>query len=168
MTARMTTTGSNPKGGPWYRRLLTDPLLEQLKQGITPDEVALTMAVGFMIGTFPVLGTTTVLCLLVGPLLKLNQPVLQIVNHSTYPLQLIGIPLFIRLGEWLYSAPPVPFSVLQMVEKFRKAPVSFFHHFAWTFVHCITAWFIVAPVMGLAIFLVARPLLRSSAAKLQS
>jgi len=48
----------------WQRRLL-DPVLHQLTQGITPEKIALTFAVGSSIAMLPLLGTTTLICLIV-------------------------------------------------------------------------------------------------------
>ncbi len=74
----------------FFRRRIVEPLLALLKQGLSPERLALSVGFGIMIGIFPMLGSTTFLCILVGFALGLNQPALQIVNHSMYPLQLAG------------------------------------------------------------------------------
>ena len=51
--------------GLWRRRVL-EVTLAQLRQGITPQKIALTIALGFILGLFPILGTTTALCLAFG------------------------------------------------------------------------------------------------------
>ena len=84
----------------WRRRVL-GVALAQLRQGITPQRIALTVALGAVLGLFPILGTTTALCLLAGVFLKLNQPILQVVNWVAAPLQLPGIYFFVRTGERL-------------------------------------------------------------------
>ena len=45
----------------WKRRVVT-PLIAQLKQGVTPEKLALTVALGLVLGIFPILGATTLLC----------------------------------------------------------------------------------------------------------
>eukprot|EP01034_Spumella_vulgaris_P003768 gene3768-4823_t len=62
------------------------PVLAQLRQGITPEKIALTAALGAVIAVFPILGSTTVLCGLVAWGLRLNQPIIQLVNYLCYPL----------------------------------------------------------------------------------
>ena len=164
MALNPTLPAEETRPGVW-RRWCVEPVLAQLRQGITPDKLALTMAVGAMAGTFPVLGSTTILCLSLGALLRLNQPILQAVNHACYPLQLILIPVFIRLGERIYHAPPLPFSIPQLLGKFRSAPLPFFREFSSTFGHCITAWALFAPIAGGLIYRSMRPLLRAAANK---
>jgi uncharacterized protein (DUF2062 family) len=41
---------------------IVDPIVTLLKQGITPESIALSLACGTIIGVFPVFGTTIVLC----------------------------------------------------------------------------------------------------------
>jgi uncharacterized protein (DUF2062 family) len=96
--------------GGWRRRVL-EVTLAQLRQGITPQKIALTIALGVVLGLLPKLGTTTALCLLAGLFLKLNQPVIQLLNWVAAPLQVPGIYFFVRTGEWLTHTPPVSFSI---------------------------------------------------------
>jgi uncharacterized protein (DUF2062 family) len=49
----------------WQRRV-RDPIVLQLTQGITPEKIALTVAIGSAIGLFPIIGTTSLLCFLIG------------------------------------------------------------------------------------------------------
>jgi hypothetical protein len=101
-------------------------VVAQLRQGITPQKIALTVAIGCVLGVFPVLGSTTLLCFLAGLLLKLNQPIIQLVNYLIYPLQFAGIYFFIRIGEWLTRTPPLQFSIAGLIQQFRAAPLHFF------------------------------------------
>jgi uncharacterized protein (DUF2062 family) len=148
----------------WRRRVI-DPIHSQLSQGISPEKIAFTIALGAVLGIFPVLGSTTILCTLAGLLLRLNQPVLQLVNYLVYPLQLTLIPVFIRIGESLFRAPHIPFSIPQLLEKFRAAPLVFFHEFAMTFVHCISAWVLVAPFVSIALYFALHPALKRLAGR---
>ena len=48
--------------GPWVRRRILDPILGLLRQGITPERLALSLAFGLGVGIFPVLGVSTIAC----------------------------------------------------------------------------------------------------------
>jgi uncharacterized protein (DUF2062 family) len=89
---------------PWQRHVI-DPVAAQLTQGITPEKIALTLSVGSALALFPILGTTTLLCLLAGILLRLNQPIIQIVNALCTPLHLPVIYFLVRLGSKLFDTP---------------------------------------------------------------
>jgi uncharacterized protein (DUF2062 family) len=143
----------------WQRRVI-DLLLAQLRQGITPQKIALTIAMGSVLGVFPVLGSTTLLCFVAGLLLKLNQPIIQLVNYLLYPLQLAGIYLFIRIGEWLTHTAPLPFSIPGLLQQFRAAPLHFFEEFGMTALRGILAWLLIAPPIAALLYLLSLPALR--------
>jgi uncharacterized protein (DUF2062 family) len=46
------------KEGFFYRHLVR-PILDLLRQGVTPEKIALSLALGMALGVFPVLGSTT-------------------------------------------------------------------------------------------------------------
>jgi len=69
-----------------------------LRQGISPQRLALTLALGFAIGCIPIVGITTAVCLLVATCLHLNFPAIQAANWVAMPLQVALIVPFVRLG----------------------------------------------------------------------
>jgi uncharacterized protein (DUF2062 family) len=143
----------------WQRRVV-DVVLAQLRQGITPQKIALTLAIGATVGLFPILGSTTLLCFLAGIALKLNQPIIQAINYLVYPLQIAGIYFFIRIGEWLTRTPPLQFSIAGLIEQFRAAPLHFFQEFGMTALRGVLAWTLIAPFAAAALYFGLLPLLR--------
>lgn len=91
-----------------------------LRQGMTPRKLALTCAFGVVIGIFPIFGTTTLLCLGVAILFRLNIPIIQLVNYLIAPLQLILILPFIKIGTFLFGLDPFPFTADQLLSMFRN------------------------------------------------
>lgn len=145
--------------GFFYRRI-GRPILDLLRQGVTPEKLALSLALGIAIGVFPVLGTTTALCALVAFILRLNLPAIQIVNYFVYPAQIALLIPFFRTGERLFGAPHLPLSVTQIVAMVRA---SFWGatRFLWTTIwHGAVVWCFVAPVFAGVVYLVLVPLLR--------
>ena len=95
------------RAGFLHRRILT-PILDLLRQGITPEKIALSIALGITLGVTPVLGSTSILCFLAAVVFRLNVPAIQLVNYFVYPLQFALLIPFIRMGEWIFAArPPV-------------------------------------------------------------
>ena len=100
-----------PPGGPdlappprnIFQRLVIDPIVAQLTQGLTPEKIALTIAIGSSIAMFPLLGTTTIICVIVGVFMKLNQPIIQAVNYACTPIHLPFIYYSFRWGEYLFG-----------------------------------------------------------------
>ena len=123
----------------WQRRVRT-PLVALFTQGITPDKIALTFAVGSACSLFPFLGFTSLLNLGAGLWLRLNQPLLQTLNQVLGPLQLLLILVYVRLGEWLWRAAGDRFTLTEMIQVFRDASLhEFIHRFGWAGIHAFTS-----------------------------
>lgn len=148
----------------WQRRI-RDPILAQLTQGITPQKIALTFAVGSACALFPILGTTTILCIAAAIALKLNQPLIHLLNQLLWPAHIPVMYGCIRLGETLFSAPRVSFDVVRMTGLFWEHPTQFFHQFGATAFHAIVAWTLLAPFFIAAIYFIVLPLTRRLARK---
>jgi len=143
----------------WRERVFT-LILSQLMQGVTPHKIALTISLGFSLGIFPVLGATTTLCVIVGVWLRLNQPIIQLVNWLVYPLQLAWLLLFIRLGEWMMHAPPLGFSISAMLQSLHGSPAKFLQLFGLAAVRGTIGWLLVAPCLSAAAYAVLLPPLK--------
>ncbi len=153
---------SAPSGGwrSFWRRRVLDLTLAQLRQGITPQKIALTIALGFILGLFPILGATTALCALFGLLLRLNQPIIQLLNWVAAPLQIPGIYLFVRIGEWLTRTPPVSFSVTALLLAFRSSPLEFLKQYGATGLRGVLAWCLIAPAIAALLYGALLPILK--------
>jgi uncharacterized protein (DUF2062 family) len=146
----------------WQHRVI-DPLVAQLTQGITPEKIALTIAIGSALALFPILGTTTLLCLLVGIALRLNQPIIQAVNYLCYPIHLPLIWWMVRTGEWLFDETHRSFKMRVVAQMLWDEPRQFFRIFGTTLFHAIVVWAILAPFWVALIYQIAMSALREIA-----
>jgi len=96
---------------PWFRRRIVDPLLALLRQGVSPQRLALCVAIGIVVGNIPILGLSTALCALIALVFRLNLPAMQLVQALMAPTQVLLIIPFVRLGEWILRAPRQPLSI---------------------------------------------------------
>ena len=151
----------------WWRRWLVAPVVAQLTVGISPERLGWTIALGIVLGVFPILGTPTLVCLLAGYWLRLNHPVLQVFKELVYPLHLVLIPVFIRLGERLYGVPLTSFSIPDLLGKFKNDPLQFGRDFGMTAWHAVIVWLLIAPVVVVLIKLAVTPVLRKLALSIQ-
>jgi uncharacterized protein (DUF2062 family) len=147
------------KEGSFWQRI-RQLILELLRQGVTPEKMALSLALGVALGVFPVLGTTTALCALVAFLWRLNLPAIQMVNYFVYPVQIALLIPFFRAGEKLFGAPHLPLSVTQIL---AMAHASFWGatRFLWTTIwHAALVWCLIAPAFIALLYLTLTPILR--------
>ena len=82
----------------YFKDKIATPLLKLLKHDITPEKLALTVAVGSILAVFPVFGTTTILCVTFAFIFRLNHVAIQIVNYAAYPLWAILLLPFYKIG----------------------------------------------------------------------
>ena len=68
---------------------------------LSPEEAALLLSVGLVLGVFPVMGCPTVLCLMAAFGLRLNLAALQLLNNLASPLQLALLLPLERAGACL-------------------------------------------------------------------
>ena len=92
----------------WSLRAIRRNAEAWMRQGISPQRLALTLALGFAIGCLPVIGIPTALCLVVALGLRLNVPAIQAANYAAMPLQVALMFPFVRLGGWMFSSSSNP------------------------------------------------------------
>ena len=143
------------------RRKLVQPFLDLLRQGITPEKIALTIALGLALGVAPVIGSTTLLCTGAAIALRLNLPAIQLVNGIVYPLQLILIIPFLRAGAWLFGDGGVNALTLSRVFELIRTDVGHAIVTLWTAtMHALVAWVAVGSVSAALVYLTLRPVLK--------
>lgn len=70
------------------------------------EEAALLLTVGLVLGVFPIVWAPTFLCLIAAYRLRLNGPVLQVLNSILSPLQLALLLPLGKIGAWLCHGVP--------------------------------------------------------------
>lgn len=160
------TPPAAPSSPSFWQRRVRDPIVALFTQGITPDKVALTLAVGTACSLFPFLGFTSLLNLGVGLWLRMNQPILQTLNQLLGPVHLVMIVAYVRLGEWLWRMQDDRFTVTEMLRVFREASLGdFVHRFGWAGLHAFSAWALTTPLLVAGLYYGLRPALRRLASK---
>jgi uncharacterized protein (DUF2062 family) len=95
-------------------------LYDAFRQGLTPHKLAMTCALGVILGIFPVFGVTTILCFVVAIAFRLNIPIIQLVNYLVAPIQLLFIIPFIKIGTILFHLNPFPYDSHQLINLFKN------------------------------------------------
>jgi hypothetical protein len=107
-------------------------------------EFALIIAVGLVLGTFPVYGVPTLMCIAAARLLRLNPLALLAVNQLATPLQFALLVPFARVGWHVSVAPAAP-----LLYKLAVAALQ-----------AITGWCLVAVPAGIVLHFVLLYVLR--------
>ena len=151
----------------FLRLRITGPILDLLRQGVTPEKIAISIALGITLGVTPVLGSTSILCFLAAVALRLNLPAIQLVNYLVYPLQFALLIPFFRMGEWIFAAHPSNVSVAHVLELIR-GNVWIAITTLWTAtLHALVAWLAAGSLAALAMYLLLAPALRRLSATIR-
>ena len=133
-----------------WRRKVVRPVVDLLRQGLTPEKLAFTIALGIALGVTPVLGSTMLLCSLAAFAFRLNL--------AAFQLALL-IP-FYRIGGWAFRTPPSELSVVHILALIRT---DVFRAVAtlWTVtIHALAAWLLLASIATGLLYLLLVPVLR--------
>ena len=145
----------------YFHKKIATPILNLLKQGVSPEKLSLSIAFGAVIGILPILGATTLICAAIAIILRLNLPAIQLFNYLVYPLQILLIIPFMTLGAYVFQVDLPPLSVGELTVLFQQNFWGTLSAFMETIVYAIVAWFLLcAPLFAIIYFLFVSALKR--------
>ena len=128
--------------------------------GASPEKLAWSIAAGLLIGINPILGSTTLLCLALAFIFRLNVAASQLGNHIVYPLELLLIIPFIHAASRIFRTEPMPLSANQLLNAARAHPVDLTRQlWLWEW-HAFVLWAAIAIITIPIIALTLTPILR--------
>ena len=136
------------------------PVVKLLKQGISPEKIALSIAWGVMLGIFPVLGTTTILCTAAAIILRLNFPIIQMANWLVYPLQLAFLFPFFFAGAHLFGSGQLTHDAQDLMMLFQSDLINALVLLWEMVLHAVMVWLFVSPFVIFGVFILLRPVLK--------
>lgn len=107
-----------------YFSKLKDYILRFIKKGLSPHEIALSLAVGVFVAFIPVFGTHTVIAILLASILRVNTLIVllgaQISNPLSFPFQIF---ISAEVGNLILNG-----TLLEI--KFSKE-INYLSHYLW-------------------------------------
>lgn len=125
-----------------------------LTEGISPRKLALTVALGLVIGVLPLIWGSTLLCALLAYLLRLNQAGIQATNYLAYPLQIALFIPFYRMGAHIFPWGP---SVSGEVISLKTDWIGGFPLLINATLKALAAWFVIAPPAAILVYFLVLP-----------
>lgn len=142
----------------WTRAKVIDPTMLAIRKGAEPKELALSVALGFTTGVFPLCGLTAALCGCVALVMRFSchPPIMMLANFAATPLELSLIVPFIRLGETVTGSSPLPISTDALWQAITgqaslRILLSLFH--------AVLGWAIAAPFLVWIMYRIMLPLM---------
>jgi hypothetical protein len=98
--------------------------------------------------------------------LKLNQPIIQLVNYLLYPIHLLLLLPFYRAGETLFQQPHLPiFSIAELVHRFKESPLNFVTDYGMVGLYGVAVWCLLAPPAAALLYFLLRGPMRALSAR---
>ena len=130
----------------WLWTRTVKPLLDLLRVGATPKTLAWSIAVGAALGMNPILGISSVACLIAAFVFRLNLVATQIINHLVFPIQLALIVVFVSAGDRAFHVSHAAMSADAFSHAMRAhdwATMQLLWTWEW---HALAVWFAAALV----------------------
>jgi len=147
------------------KRGIIHPVIDLLKQGVTPEKISLSIALGGTVGIFPVIGTTSLFCGLLSYFLRLNMIAIQAVNYAVYPVQILMLVPFVRLGESISGSEPFPISTDAIIAMLKLGLIPTVRYFWEATINGIMGWAVISTPSAFLVYIIIVPILRKTAEK---
>ena len=133
---------------------LFSKLKELVRQGTSPHGLALSTTLGILLGLFPVLGVTTWAIPLIALRLRLNIALMLTLSYLFWPLQILLIIPFLRMGEWIWELPPFPLSIEKLQKAFEVSVLDAINDFWFANLTAIGGWAAAVVPIGVLLYFV--------------
>ncbi|RNI25027.1 DUF2062 domain-containing protein [Rufibacter latericius] len=143
----------------FIRRKLWEPVLEMVKQGITPHQLALTITLGAGFGMVPFLGLTTLLCTFWAIRFRLNVAFTILIGYLMQPVQIALYVPFVDLGQTIFPVTPIPFSLDKLTTMFQADWLNALQQLWLANLVGIMAWLLCFIPFGFAMYFSSRKVL---------
>ncbi|RAL43012.1 hypothetical protein DM860_009794 [Cuscuta australis] len=144
------------KMGTWFRKNIIDPLLQILRRGAEPKQLAFSGALGITLGIFPICGVTIFLCGLAIALLGsvCHAPTVMLANFIATPIELSLIIPFLRFGEAITGGSHFPLTS-DALKKVFTGEAS--HELFLSILRALLGWIVAAPFILGILYIVLLP-----------
>nr|KJB59590.1 hypothetical protein B456_009G262300 [Gossypium raimondii] len=128
----------------WFNKKIADPLIQILRKGAEPKQLAFSSALGITLGIFPICGVTVLLCGMAIALLgsHCHPPTVMLVNFLATPIELSLVVPFLRFGEALSGGPHFPLTS-DALKKVLTGQAS--SELLFSIAHAVSAHFLLLP-----------------------
>ncbi|XP_057470222.1 uncharacterized protein LOC130759133 isoform X1 [Actinidia eriantha] len=142
--------------GPWFRKKIVDPLVQILRRGAEPKQLAFSAALGISLGVFPICGVTVILCGMAIAVLgsHCHAPTVMLANFIATPIELSLMVPFLRLGAIISGGPHFPLTS-DALKKVLTGHAS--REVLESILHALLGWLVAAPFILATLHLLFLP-----------
>jgi len=130
-----------------------------LAQGLSPNMMALSITIGVVIGLMPLLVVNMWVILLLALFIRINVPLALFINYAIWPVHLMMILPFIKLGCITLRVPMNVLDIDHFKNAFATNIMDAFQDMGGQILCGLLGWMIISIPLSLAIFFGSRRML---------
>jgi uncharacterized protein (DUF2062 family) len=138
------------------RAKLKTVMVGLLKQGTSPERIALSVALGGVVGIIPLPGISTVVCVLLAIVLRLNHAVIQAANYAVYPFQILFLGGYILLGNQWFGGSASLASFDSLAVLMREDVWAGLLAMKRAGLHAVAVWVVTSPLPAVVLYYLSR------------
>lgn len=127
---------------------LKEEIVNAFAGGFTPKKIALSISTGIVFGTVPFC-ISTLLCTISGIILRLNQPLIQLINFMVFPLQILLFIPYLKFGEFLSGESTIPLNYNEVKILFSLPVKLFILKLGKAIIYALIGWLFLSPLIFL-------------------
>jgi uncharacterized protein (DUF2062 family) len=133
--------------------ILVSKITALFKQGLTARELTESIVAAGIISIIPILGISTFMITTLSLKRKLNLPIMLSLSYLMWPLQILLILPFIKLGEFIFSVHAPNHTVEEIIHSFQTGFFNTISHLSFELLCGLGAWFLIAVPVAVGIYL---------------
>ncbi|TDD94544.1 DUF2062 domain-containing protein [Flavobacterium cellulosilyticum] len=130
------------------------------KQGLSPKKLSQSIIVSGLISTIPILGVSTFIITTISLKSKLNLPVMIALSYLMWPIQILMIIPFIKVGQFIFSVPSNHHSVEEIINSFQDGFFATLSYLSFELLCGLGGWMLTAVPFAFGVYLVTLLLLK--------
>ena len=134
---------------------LKEKIVALFKQGLTAKELCESIIVSGLLSIIPILGVSTFMITTISVKRKLNLPIMIALSYLMWPVQILLIIPFIRVGEFIFSAPPNHHTVDEIISSFQSGFFKTLSQLSFELLCGLGGWFLTAVPASIGIYWVS-------------
>lgn len=122
------------------------------QQGLTPKQLSQSVIVSGLISTIPILGVSTFMITTVSFKCKLNLPIMLAISYLMWPVQILMIIPFIKIGQFIFSVPGKLHSIEEILSSFQESFFKTLSTLSFELLLGLGAWMLTAVPVAIGFY----------------
>jgi len=137
------------------RKSLKNKITALFKQGLSPLQLSESIIVSGLFSIIPILGVSTFLLTFLSIKRKLNLPIMIAISYLMWPIQVLLIIPFIRVGEFIFSVPSSHHTVEEIINSFQNSFLQTLSQLSFEILCGLGGWLCTAVPISIGIYFIS-------------